>query len=76
MMNKMNMKFFFFSDGTASKKKKRKKKVNLPTILRNRFMKLNCSINFHVGLYKMSDRTDRQCRSKLCFFKVLIIVKS
>ena len=23
-------------------------------------MKLNCSINFHIGFYKMSVRTDRQ----------------
>ena len=41
-----------FSDGTASNKKKKKVKQQ------NTCMKLNCSINLHLGFYKMSFRTD------------------
>ena len=50
-----------FSNGAASNKKK-KKKSKLEQ--RNTCMKLNCSINLHLGFYKMSVRTDRQCRSR------------
>ena len=47
-----------FSDGTASNKKKKKKKVNLSNGIHVACMKLNCSINLHLGFYKMSFRTD------------------
>ena len=56
------------SDDTASKERERerekKKKIYWRTIVRNTYMKLNCSINLRLRFYKFFVWTDRQCISR------------